>query len=170
MKLTQELLKELLHYDPDSGVFTWRERGNSAFDKRYAGKEAGTINDRGYRKVSISGVVYRAHRLAFMYMKGRWPRKEVDHLDHDKLNNRWLNLRDTSHPENGRNKSKFKNNTSGINGVNWNSNALNWRAQIMVSGKNKQLGSFDNIEFAQAARLEAEREYGYHENHGMVAA
>jgi len=128
-------------------------------------KPAGTINDQGYRQISVSGKNYKAHRLIWLYVHGRWP-NEVDHIDHDQLNNRIENLREVTHRDNMLNLSIPKNNSSGVVGVSWNKSHKKWRAQIRVNGKMVYLGGFTLKEDAIKARKEAERKYGFHPNHG----
>ena len=99
--ITQTRLKELLNYDPISGIFTWKtSRGG-----RKPGSIAGTkCIHKGYITIQIDGTLYRAHRLAFLYMIGRLPEDQVDHIDRCKDNNAWSNLRECTQAENQLNK------------------------------------------------------------------
>jgi hypothetical protein len=160
--LTQDRLKGLLKYDPDSGQFTWLvSRG-----KAVAGSEAGTFTHEGYRQIRMDGTCYRAHRLAFLYMTGEFPPEAIDHIDGQRANNRWKNLRAVSIAENQRNQRRRKVSESGFNGVSWDSGRSRWRAAIEVGGRNKHLGRFEHKDDAILARMEADLKYGFHENHG----
>lgn len=132
LKLTQDELKELLHYDPDTGVFTWKV---SPTNNVKVGDVAGCRYPEGYIKVHFKGKPYRAHRLAFLYMTGEWPKDQVDHINHIRDDNRWRNLRDVSHQENHRNMTRQKNNTSGVTGVYWEKAKKKWCAQKIAGHK-----------------------------------
>lgn len=157
--LTQESLKEMLHYNPDTGVFTWI--------KRQGGNIAGTKRQGEYVRIYISGKYYFAHRLAYLYMDGKPPKNDVDHIDHAKGNNRWSNLREVTHSENLRNASTRKTNTSGFNGVCWHKACEKWTASIMFEGKRVNLGYFADKGCAIEARKAANTKYAYHSNHGL---
>jgi hypothetical protein len=160
--LTQKILKELLHYFPDTGDFTWlATRG-----KARVGAKAGYLSKAGYIQLGVNGKLYFAHRLAFLYMTGEFPELEVDHIDHCPSNNAWSNLREVSHQENGRNQSISKSNKSGYNGVYWCVRSKKWHTQIAIDGKTVHLGYHAELENAVIARDAANIEYGFHENHG----
>jgi len=161
-ELTQERLKKLLHYEPDTGVFTWIGSTRAGIN----GKEAGCVKD-GYIAIGISGRVFYAHRLVWMYVHAEWP-DQIDHINHDRSDNRIENLRSVSHLENGMNQSKPSDNTSGCVGVTWNGNRCKWAAQMKANGKNIWLGLHDNKNDAIAARKDAEKIHGFHENHGIM--
>lgn len=146
--ITAERLRELLHYDPETGVFT-RLCG------RCAGRRAGALNETGYRHVYADGVLYLEHILAWLYMTGEWPDDEVDHWDLDKSNNRWGNLRQATSSQNQMNHPIKKTNTSGHKGVHWAPHAGKWRAQIRISGVGHHLGYFATAEEASAAYAQA---------------
>lgn len=163
--ITQELLKQLLHYDPETGVFTWRvARGGSQVGD-VAGHECfkGT---KAYIIMGINGRIDRAHRLAFVYMTGDWPNDEVDHINGDGTDNRWDNLRDATRVENCRNMRLHNHNTSGVSGVSWRKQRDKWRAYITVENRQINLGHFTEWWDAVCARKSAERHYGFHPNHG----
>lgn len=163
--LEQSRLKELLSYNPITGKFfrvIGRKGGGSA------GSEAGYDGGKGYLKIRIDGREYYCHRLAWLYVHGEFPCSEIDHINRDKLDNRLINLRAVSHVENMKNKSAYKNNTSGVLGVCWNKNAKKWRATITADGKNNHLGYYDDLELATLVRHEAESHYNYYPNHGRV--
>lgn len=116
------------------------------------GAQVGGLIASGYRLVTIYGSRFYAHRLAFLYMLGRWPIGEVDHINGAPDDNRWENLREATHQENGRNVKTAKNNTSGVKGVYWAKDKRKWTAQITISRKTYHLGRFDTIEAAKACR------------------
>ncbi len=162
--LTQQRLKELLTYSKTTGVFNWIERVSSKAD---AGDTAGCLDkSNGYRVIGIDGRQYSAHRLAWLYCYGSFPKGQIDHKSHCRDDNSILNLRVTTSTGNNRNKTKSKKNTSGHNGVYWDRKNKNWRARIKVDGKNIGLGSYKNIEDAVTARKKGNIKYGFHNNHG----
>ena len=114
--LTQAKLKELLDYNPDTGDFT-----NKAFRglRAIPGEIAGNLNTRGYIDISIGRRKYKAHRLAWLYTYGTWPINNLDHINRSKIDNRIVNLRDVTQAQNGQNKTKHCNNSSGYTGVIW---------------------------------------------------
>lgn len=149
--VTGERLRELLHYDPETGVFTWRVGGRRA----RLGEAAGCVETCGYLRITIDGRQYYAHRLAWLYVTGAWPADQLDHRDGDRTNNRFDNLREATHAENGQNRTTQKNNTSGFAGVHWHLGDRRWHARIRVGGRRVHLGSFDTPEEAHAAYIEA---------------
>ena len=160
--ITQEKLKELLGYDSDTGVFTWIVKRQGVKHRAMAG----TLNSNGHRQIMVGGKLYLAHRLAFLYVTGSWPEDQTDHVNHRRDDNRWSNLREVSHTENGRNQSKPKRNTSGVVGIFWNKQVSKWQAQIRVNGKPIHLGLHECINAAILTRKAAEFAYDFHENHG----
>lgn len=155
--LTQARLKSLLHYNPQTGVFTWRiPRGRSA-----KGMQAGWFSDRGYRYIDIDLKSYRAGRLAFFYMKGKWPPEGrfVDHINRCRGDDRWSNLRLATHQENCRNRGITARNKSGKIGVHRGRNPGTWTAAITIDRKYKKLGTFQCIDDAIAERCKAEKHY-----------
>ena len=161
--LTQDRLKELLHYDPDTGVFTRRVslNGNNAI----AGSRAGSPDSKGYILIKIDGVLRRAHRLAFLYMTGGAPPEFVDHINRVKDDNRWVNLRPATSRENKGNVGLRRDNTSGHRGVSWDKRARKWMAFGTRDGRKIHLGYFDSLDGAAAA-AQAWRE----ESFGIFAA
>lgn len=154
--LTQDKLKELLTYNPDTGVFV-----NKVFRglRAMPGATAGSLNTNGYIGITINKQKYVAHRLAWFYIYGVWPTYYIDHINRIKTDNRIANLRDIPQLQNGQNKSLHKNNTSGRTGVVWHKREQHWRARIRVKGKDIYLGSFDNIQAAIECRKQAELIY-----------
>ena len=167
--LTQARLKELLHYNPKTGAFTWLTK------PRYSTINVGDIagwqdlsKSGNYQKLKIDGETYRCHRLAFLYMTGFMPLKGVDHDDGNGLNNIWSNLHDTGQVENMKNKKRYVNNASGCTGVYFDKATTKWKAQIIACGEHLHLGRFPEIFDAFCARKSAECKYGYHNNHGRI--
>jgi len=118
----------------------------------------------------VAGLTCGAHRLAFLYIKGKLPAQVVDHPNHKRADNRWSNLREATPQDNQKNQSLRSDNKSGRIGVNWQKREGSWRAQIKVSGKTIHLGQFTLFEDAVAAREIAEAKHGFHQNHGRKAA
>lgn len=153
--LTAERLRELLHYDPNTGVFI-----NIAQRKRVVvGDVAGCIDpSNGYIKICIDYGKHYAHRLAFLYMTGEWPSKHVDHINGDKVDNSWSNLRDVSRSTNLQNiKKQPSNGTSGLLGA--QRKRKRWSSKIRVNGAIVPLGSFATAEEAHNAYIEAKRKF-----------
>jgi hypothetical protein len=154
-------LKELLDYNPETGVFIWKVANR----RTKSGSVAGTLCN-GYVKIGIGGKHYSAHRLAWLYVYGIFPKKQIDHINQDRSDNRILNLREVSTIDNGRNRVMQKNNTSGITGVQWRKSRGKWVSVIKIAGELRYLGCFSVKEDAIKARKEAEAKYGFHPNHG----
>ena len=175
--ITQDLLKELLQYNPETGLFTWRKRDLSHFksvgsmrswNTRFANKEAGQTDSDGYRQINLFYTNHRAHRLAFLYLTGEFPPIHVDHINGNRRDNRWVNIGAVCRQENQMNMAMRSDNTSGSSGVCWDRWAGKWKAYIFVDGKNKNLGRYSKKEDAIEARKSAEFTYGYHPNHGRT--
>jgi hypothetical protein len=147
--LTQARLKELLHYDPETGIFTnLVYRGNKA----YAGTRAGTDKGNGYRGITIDQRRYKEQRLAFLYMTGEWPPHDVDHRNLDGSANGWGNLRPATRSQNQANKPKMsKPRTSRFKGVHWLKLERKWCAKMKVHGRNIYIGRFRDEELAARA-------------------
>jgi hypothetical protein len=177
-------LREIVQYDPASGNLTWLPRAASDFEeggigaqakaarwnKRYAHKPAlHHIGNAGYRKGSIYSKSCFAHRVAWAWMMNEWP-DEIDHINGNRADNRWVNLRSVDHEANSKNSSRPSNNSSGAVGVSWHSVQKCWRAYIKVNQRSIHLGRFLTFDDALFARLAAERDYGFHPNHGKDLA
>ncbi len=162
--ISQMELHQILSYDPDTGVFTWIDPLRNPQVK--AGDRAGCVRQKarpgasGYRVIKIGGKSYAEHRLAWLYMVGEWPEHEIDHINRDTLCNRFDNLRPATRKQNAENRGARAGAMSGFRGVSWSGGR--WNAVIMHFGKQKMLGSFDDIELAKAARLKAEAEMFTH--------
>lgn len=179
--LTAEFVKECLNYYPKTGLFTWKirprehfvsDRSCSVWNSRYANKEAGSIHKTkgrrfGYKVITLNNKIYRAHRLAWLIVYGKWPKNEIDHIDGDHFNNKIDNLRDVPNSVNMKNLSIRIDNKTGYNGLVLRPSG-SWRAEIRIDGKSIYLGTFKNKEDAIQARKDAEIKYGFHPNHGKI--
>lgn len=153
--LSLSRLKEVLSYCPDTGLFTRLENIKSA----PAGSIAGSMSNTGYRIIMIDGKNYRAGRLAFFYMEGRWPTPTIDHINRIRDDDRFCNLREASSRQQNINKEKRCDNTSGETGVLWHSGNRKWQAQMRIKGRKVHLGYFDKKEDAVNARRSAAQKY-----------
>lgn len=160
MTLTQSELKSLLTYNPQTGIFIW----NISRGKQKKGNIAGSLNGKGYLRIIINSKEYLSHRLVFLYMNGKMPTEEVDHINRNKIDNRYLNLRLVSHKENHLNKGVFRNNKVGLSGIEFNKAKNQWRVRIQKDKKRYFLGYFDDLEVAKEARRKAQNELGFHSN------
>jgi len=161
--LAQNELKKALHYNPETGLFT-RIKSSSNNSKKTG--ENYTRNDEGYIRIFVCGKLYYAHRLAWLYMYGVFPKHQIDHINHIKDDNRLINLRKATSRENKKNAPLRKDNKSGVVGVCIHKPTQKWSAEIKVNGEKVYLGLFEHIEDAAKIRKEAEIKYGYHKNHG----
>ena len=131
-------------------------------------KEVSYSDVTGYKAINKYGYKMPTHKLIMLYMLGKeFPKAEIDHIDHNRGNNSWYNLRIVCRQTNSRNLSKHKVNTSGFTGVSWHKTKGKWRSHIMVNYKQIHLGLFNNIEDAIEARKEANIKYKFHSNHGL---
>ena len=142
-------VRELFNFDPDTGVFTYKQVPRNTGFK--IGDEAGYIRDGKYRMIKIDGRPYYAHRLAWFYMYGVWPAKIIDHINGNKQDNRIANLRNASMSQNKSNGETYANNTSGYKGV--VKCGKRWKAQITHNNKVIYLGLHDTKEEAHQAYL-----------------
>ena len=154
--------KELLDYNPETGVITWKVQRGS----RKAGTKAGTINGMGYQQIFVNYKTYLAHRLAWLLHSKEWPPEEIDHINGDRSDNRYMNLRLVNKQENHRNERKNRRNKSGVMGVNSQPGPNPWYVQIRCNGRNKHVGVFADWFDAVCARKAAEHKHGFHINHG----
>jgi hypothetical protein len=176
--ISPETLRSLLHYDPGTGVLTWKRRPRELFptekawaiwNGRYAGKRAFTSqNHNGYFRGAVFNNTSLAHRVAWALVHGVWPDR-LDHVNGDPSDNRLANLRVVSHRENLKNTARRADNTSGTTGVSWFRATQKWSSCVHLSGKKIHLGYFDNKEDAIAARMAANERFGFHPNHGREA-
>lgn len=142
--ITAENFRKIMKYDPDTGIFTWLVNAGRGYCRRHVGDAAGYISSStGYLMIGIGKREYAGHRLAFLWMIGRWPNPKADHRDLDRSNNRWTNLREATQSQNMANSPKRRSNTSGLKGVTFHSQNGNWMAQIKVAYRRIYLGVFD---------------------------
>ncbi len=178
------LIQQSIEYFPLSGVFLWKtkrpdnhfltNRARSTWHSRYAGKNAGCINNIGYLDITISyqGKRFRflGHRVAYALMLGRYPSEDVDHKNGSRSDNRWENLREASRTVNQRNKAMTSANTSGYTGVSFSKVMNAWHAYINISkNKRKNIGYFSTKEEASKARTDFIKNHpdiGYTQRHG----
>jgi len=152
--ITQARLKELLSYDPDSGIFTWKINRTGAAK---AGSVAGNLNSStGYIHIKIDGKAYQAHRLAWLYIYGYLPENQIDHLNGIRDDNRITNLREVSRVCNMQNQKTRSDNRSGFAGVYWDKQHRKWKAYITIQGKVHSLGYYDTALDAALARYTEE--------------
>ena len=154
--LTQKKLKELLHYNQENGVFTWRKTRGGAFKNQLKGAVAGSLTPRGYVNIVVCGKQYKAHRLAWLYVHGYFSEHSMDHMNRIRNDNRIENLREASRMCNSQNCKLSRNNTSGFNGVSYRREEEKWMAYIKLKGKHHYLGLYQSPLEAALARITAE--------------
>jgi len=139
--LTQDKLREFLHYDQDSGVFTWKVKRRPCFN---VGDEAGGegASKDGYIRIRVNRIKYLAHRLAWLYVLGQFPPYHIDHINGNRKDNRIANLRQATRIENARNRARRKDNTSGFTGVSFDNKTKKWKVQCSAEGKRIVIGYF----------------------------
>lgn len=150
-------------------MFSGNVRLCNSWNARYSGRRAFTYTkDTGYKCGHIFGRLYYAQRVIWALETGAWPIDQLDHINHDRIDNRMENLREVSNAENQRNRPMQSNNKSGYTGVSWDKATEKWKAQISVDGKKINLGGFFYIGDAIDARQMASVKAGYHINHGCM--
>lgn len=159
--LTASRLRELVNYDPDTGIFTWKVYRNS---QAKVGDVIGSghTSPSGYRVAMIDRTFYQQHRLAWLYVYGEWPKEQVDHINRVKTDNRICNLRAVYGFENAQNAMTRSHNTSGYKGVHLVRTTGRWRAQLRVNGRRIDLGTYDNPEKASAAYIDGVKKFCTH--------
>jgi hypothetical protein len=179
-ELTQEIVRELLDYSPETGGLTWRQRARKwfnddrswkAWNARYAGKPALTCarHDDGRLHGSIFSRDYKTHRVIFFWMTGEWPTRDIDHENQKAWDNRWTNLREATKQQNGKNKRLSRRSTTGYVGVSPHKTltlGVRYRAYIHIGGKRRHLGYYATKKEAIAARLAASKAHGFSILHG----
>lgn len=152
-------LREVFHYDPSTGEVTLLSDEVVIYN-----------SPKVYKSFRWNKAMYLLHHVIYFYQTGHMVdisnRENIDHIDHNRANNKWDNLRLVDLATNSKNLSKFINNTSGVTGVVWVKNRKKWGARIRVNGKDISLGNYHTLEEAAKARKAAEIKYGFHENHG----
>lgn len=174
--ITPAIVQALLTYEPETGDFTWKSRARHWFrreadwktwNKRFAGKPALAAKDsQGYRHGQILGRPIKAHRAAHAFMLGEWPPDQIDHIDQDRSNNRWSNLRAVSRSENLKNTKLPTRNTTGAIGVSFRKDLGKFQAKIRIDGKNRSVGTYPDVATAAAAYRFMARRSGFSERHG----
>lgn len=145
--LTAKRLREVLSYDPITGEFRWLISSNHIA----VGSTAGTIESQGYCQIKVDQRIYKAHRLAWLYMHGVWPTNQIDHEDGVKANNIFTNLRQATNTENMLNLPKRATNKTGFKGVSVHKTSGKFVAQAQINGKRKHLGLYATAELASEA-------------------
>lgn len=163
MVLNFKKINRLLAYNPFTGDLS-RKTTTSQFK---SGDKAGWINAIGYRCLSIERKTYLAHRVAWLLSTRSWPKDQIDHINHNRADNRWCNLREATRRENQRNVSLASSNTSGYTGVFWSKQRKRWQARITIDDKQIHLGFYLSKDDAISARVRANKKYGFHKNHGV---
>lgn len=158
--LTAARVRELLEYDPDTGVLTWRRHRNKAKVGRPAGWLSAGNAWSGHR-VKIDGREYYAHRLIWLYVHGVWPVAEIDHINRNPTDNRLCNLRAADRCENGANRGRQVNNQSGVTGVSWDARRGKWTAYLYSQRRRNYLGAYKDFAEAVSARMAAENHVGW---------
>ena len=168
------LIFRLLSYDPGTGDFHWLEKDDSfahwkQWNSRWAGKRAGT-NSRSYVFISLiifgKPVNFRAHRIAWLISTGKWPSLEIDHINHNRKDNRFLNLKEASSSENAMNKMLPERNTSGYVGVSKQKNSNTWFCYAAINKKRKCFYGFKTAEDAHKKIAEYRLNNGFSPTHG----
>lgn len=149
---SQARIKELLDYDPETGIFRWKHsRGPNK-----ANEVAGWKHYTGYLYIGFDNQQFKAHRLAWVFIHGCPPAGMLDHIDRDIRNNRISNLREASEQQNNQNKRPYRNSRTGVKGIGWSAQSRKWRARIQANGRVHSLGLFSSFEEALQARQTAE--------------
>jgi len=154
-----------LEYDSETGSFRWKASGRGRKQGWFFGSPS-----HGYMAIYVCGKKYGAHQLAWAITYGSFSQRDIDHVNHNKTDNRICNLREVTRKVNRRNSSRSANNTSGFTGIHWAKKEKRWIAQIRVDGKKLHVGCFKHLEDAVNARSQANVRHGFHGNHGMAAS
>ena len=162
--ITQQRIMELFSYDETTGIFI-RKCDISNYKQ---GTTAGTKDRNGYIAITVDRTITYAHRLAWLYVYGKMPAKEIDHINGDKADNRIHNLRDVTRAVQAKNMPKVVKNNSACIGVAKRKDCNRWAAKIQVAGKNIYLGIYKTYEEAVAARIAANKKYGFSDSHGRL--
>lgn len=155
-RVTFSYLQEILSYSPDNGQ--WRCK-KAYSPQSYPGKKVGWMHDQGYCCLTINNKKYKLHILAWFYMTGVWPKVDIDHIDNNRSNNKWLNLREATPSQNGANSLLNTNNTSGYKGVSWNKIRQKYEVYIKIGYTKKHLGLYKTLEKSSAVYDEAALKY-----------
>lgn len=152
--VTVDRLRELTHYDPETGAFTWRKSKGAAMAGSPVG---GKHRVKGYGEACIDGMYFQTHRLVWFYANGRWPIGQIDHINGQRDDNRLHNLRDVSQSENQQNRTHSNRGKkySDLIGAYWSTNG--WFSTILIAGKQVYLGRFETDQQAHEAYIRAKR-------------
>lgn len=151
MNLTAERLRQIVHYDPETGIFTWKMKSRPHCR---VGDRAGHAKHNGYRAIGLEGIFREEHRLAWLYMTGEWPDGPLDHINRKPADNRWANLRRATCSQNQANRPAPRSDIpKGVTRV-----GSRWQSQITIRRKYHYLGRFKTMEEAAAAYERAARE------------
>ena len=155
-------VKAAVFYDPETGIFSWP----ASLKNQWAGQSAGTLEKKGYLQITVNGRRFKAHRLAWFYMTGQWPKHQIDHVNGAKADNRFRNLREATNAENKRNAKRRADNTSGYKCVHWAKAVNKWAVAVKFPGAKLQTkcGYFANL--ADAVRC---ANYNIAFSHGAFA-
>lgn len=155
-EITGIILGMFLDYDPETGFFRYKLRTNP---NTVPGEIITTLNEDGYVMISVQGVRMRGHRIAWVWMTGKWPNRDIDHINGQRADNRYLNLREANRSQNLMNGGLRKSNRSGVVGVHFCAERQKWVAQIKVQKRTVGLGRFEQFQDAVHARKKAEERY-----------
>lgn len=176
VELTSKFAHECWAYNKETGKLFWKNRprkhfntarGYHYFNTCYPGKEVGSINSNKYLTIRFNNKTYQVHRIIWLLETGEFPINEIDHINHNRQDNRWSNLRQVSTIGNSRNMSMKKANTSGVTNVTWRKDNNKWRAYVMLNSRQTHLGYFDTKEEAAEIVRTTLEENGFHKNHGL---
>jgi hypothetical protein len=152
-ELTQYTLKDVLDYDPETGNFIWLVKPSA---RVALGQRAGSLDAKGYRVIKIAGQSYKAHRLAWLWEHGEWPKLDLDFINRDPDDCRIKNLREATKSQNGGNSVVRR---KGLKGAYWHEPDQKWTSAIRANGKNYWLGNFKTEKEAHAAYCQAAKKY-----------
>jgi hypothetical protein len=148
--LDQKILKSILNYNPETGIFTWRKKPSKQIN---IGSIAGTKNHYGYVEICVDSKKYQSHRLAWLYVHGFGPEQQIDHINGDRSDNRICNLRDVSHTVNNCNQKIHR--EGKLPGCTFLSRVKKWQAQVKINGQCKYLGCYKTQQEAHKAYTRA---------------
>ena len=154
--LTQSELKSQLNYDSETGIFTWKISKSGI---KNINQIAGNVDIYGYHRIKINQKIYKAHRLAWLYIYGEMPKNKIDHINRIKNDNRICNLREATISQNGFNQNLNKRNTSGFRNVSWNKRNKKWIVALRCNKKQIFIGTFDDVDLANQAAIKARNIY-----------
>ena len=152
--IDHKTLIDALHYCQETGTFTWKSTKSR---NTKIGSVAGALKN-GYVRISIENKLYYAHRLAFLYVAGKFPDQQIDHIDGNRANNSFKNLRDVSSKVNNQNvRVARSNNASGLLGASWNKSSNKFESSVRIDGKKHHIGTFDDATEAHLAYVSKKR-------------